>query len=330
VRRELALFCALMAAGLILAATPHVCAQIPPATLAQANAALQAGEADKAITLLAPLPTSGPGAAEAQNLLCRVHFTLQQWEPATRECEQAVRLSPGNSNNHLWLGRALGGKAEHVSFLTAYSLGKRVRAEFEEAVRLDPHNAAALSDLGEFYKEAPGIVGGGTDKAASVADRLDKIDSARAHQLRGYIAETRKDFGSAEREFRQAIATGIRPAAQWVNLAIFYRNRHRWSEMEAAVQSCANTATHERNSGVALYDGAGILIETNRNPAFAAKMLESYLASPAKAEEAPAFIAHGRLGRLKQQMGDAGGAKREFAAAYALAHAYRPPQDSRH
>ena len=30
--------------------------------------------------------------------------------------------------------------------MSAFSLGKRVRTEFETAVQLDPHNAEALSD----------------------------------------------------------------------------------------------------------------------------------------------------------------------------------------
>ena len=305
------------------------CAQIPAATLTQANAALQAGEADKALALLTPLPATGQGAAEAHNLQCRVRFTLQQWDAAVKECEQAVRLDGSNSNYHMWLGRALGEKADRASFFTAFSLGKRVRTEFEEAVRLDPRNAEALSDLGDFYKDAPGIVGGGMDKAETIAAQLDRVDPARAHQLRGEIAEAHKDYGAAEREFKQAIAVSPHPASQWTVLASFYRRRQRWAEMEAAVHNCANAAAHDKHAGVALYDGAGVLIAASRDPAFAAKMLEDYLAGSSKTEEAPAFIAHIRLGRLKQQLGDAAAAQREFAAASALAHEYNPAQDSK-
>ena len=101
--------------------------------LTQANSALQAGEADQALGLLSSLPSS----AEAHNLRCRVLFTLEHWDSAATECEQAVRMDGQNSADHLWLGRALGEKADRASFLNAYSLGKRVRIEFEEAVRLE-------------------------------------------------------------------------------------------------------------------------------------------------------------------------------------------------
>jgi tetratricopeptide (TPR) repeat protein len=318
------------AAFVAIAAGGMVRAQIPAATLKQADDALQAGEADKALALLTPLPTEGPGAAQAQNLICRVRFSLQQWDAAVSACELAVRLDRSSSVDHMWLGRALGEKAGRASFLSAYGLGKRVKSEFEQAVQLDPHNAGALSDLGLFYRDAPGIVGGGLDKAEAIAAQLDKVNPAKAHELRGNIAVSRKDYGTAEREFRQAIAVSPHPAEQWTILANFYRGRQRWSDVDAAIHGCVAAAARDKHSGVGLYDGAGILIETNRDPGLAARMLEDYLAGSSKSEEAPAFIAHVRLGRLKQQLGDAAGARQEFAAAAAMAREYNPAQDARH
>jgi hypothetical protein len=63
---------------------------------------------------------------------------------------------------------------------------------------------------------------------------LDKVEPARAHELRGRIAEGRKDYGTAEREFKQAVAAGTHPALQWTALAGFYSRRQRWNEMESA------------------------------------------------------------------------------------------------
>jgi len=302
--------------------------QSPAQSLAAANAALQAGEADKALSLLSNLPASGPALALAHNLICRVRYTLAQWDAAATECAQAVQLDPENSDFHLWLGRALGEKASRASFVTAFSLAKRTRAEFEESVRLNPGNAEAMADLGDFYRQAPGVVGGGIDKAEAIAARLDKIDPVRAHTLHGQIAEQQKDYPGAEDEYRKTIAAGTHPAIGWATLASFYARRQRFDEMESAVASVLSTALHDKHPGSALYDGAGLLIESNRNPTLAATMLEDYLAGSSKTEEAPAFIAHIRLARLKQRLGDQPTANRERAAALALAHEYKPAQES--
>lgn len=313
-------------ASLTLAAVNPVCAQISAATLSQANKDLQAGEADNAIALLAPLPSTGDGAAEAQNLLCRVRFTLQQWSQAAAECQQAVNLDGQNSDYHMWLGRVLGQQASHASFLSAYGIAKHSLSEMQTAVKLNPQNGPALSDLGDYYAQAPGIAGGGTDKAQAIALQLDKVDSARAQQLRGDIALAQKDYTTAENDYRQAAAVAREPADYWSVLANFYRTRQRWSDLDAAIQNCVSAAAKNKDSGVGLYDGAGVLIAAKRNPALAAQMLENYFSSSSLTEEAPAFIAHIRLSRLKQQLGDAAGAKSELAIAAQMAKEFNPAQ----
>jgi tetratricopeptide (TPR) repeat protein len=314
--------------GAVLSVASH--AQGEKATLAQMNEALQAGQADRALALAGSLPQSGAKNAEAQNLECRVRFTLQQWDAAAGECAQAVELDGQNSSYHLWLGRALGEKAGRASFLSAFSLGKQVRAEFEEAVRLNPRSPEALSDLGSFYKDAPEFMGGGLDKAERVAAQLDKVDPPRAHQLRAELAEQRKDYGTAENELKASIAASAHPAFQWTVLGSFYERRQRWQDMDSAIRSCVAAAAKDKTAGVALYDGAGVLARSKRDPELAAKMLEDYLAGDSMTEEAPAFVAHSRLARLLEGLGDSTGARREQAAAYGLAQEYRPPQGSTH
>ena len=323
-------------AGALLLAFPAIaggaiaCAQIPAATLTQANTYLQNGQADQALALLTPLPATGAGADEAQNLLCRVRFELQQWSQAVAECQQAVNLNNKNSDYFMWLGRALGQLASHASFLSAYGDAKKSHAAMQTAVQLNPQNGRALSDLGDYYARAPAIAGGGTSKAQQIASQLDKVDASRAAQLRGDIAMVAKDYTTAENQYELAATTSPHPADKWTVLANFYRGRQRWSDLDTAINNCMSAAARDKHPGVGLYDGAGVLIAANRNPQLAATMLEDYLAGSSKSEEAPAFIAHIRLGRLKQELGDAAGAQQELAAAAAMAHEYNPAQDAKH
>ena len=194
-------------------------------------------------------------------------------------CEQAVKLDAQNSDDHMWLGRALGEKASRASFLSAYRWLSGTRAEFEEAVRLNPRNAEALADLGEFYHDAPSVVGGGLDKAETVAAQLGKFDPARAHELRGRIAEARKDYGTAEREVQAgdwrfgASGLPVDDAGQLLPQA-----RALDGDGVGCAQRRNRRASRTKSAGVALYNGAASCGPANRDPALAAKMLEEYLA----------------------------------------------------
>jgi tetratricopeptide (TPR) repeat protein len=292
--------------------------------IAQADQVFQTGEADKALQQINSLPQDGAATAEAQNLACRIHFALQQWDKAVSECEQASRLDNQNFAYHMWLGRVLGLKAQHVLFTSAYGLGKRVLAEFETAARLNPRSGEALMDLGEFYRSAPGMIGGGLDKAEKVATQLDEVEVSRAHQLRARIAESRSDYATAEREYKEAVATAAHPALRLTVLASFYRARKRYTDMQAALRSAEGAARKDSHATIALYDGAGVLIDGKLDPGTAARMLEEYLASPTKTEEGPAFEAYVRLAKMKKQLGDSSAAQQQISAALALAHDYKP------
>jgi tetratricopeptide (TPR) repeat protein len=316
-----------MLAAMALALLLGLRTQAQHGALDGVNTALQQGEADSALSQLAALPADEGASAEAHNLRCRVYFMLENFDGAVKECEQAVQLEGQNSDYHMWLGRALGEKASRTSFVSAYGLAKRTRVEFEQATKLDSRNAEALADLGEFYSSAPGVVGGGMDKAQGVAAQLDKVDQARAHELRARMAEGNKDYATAEHEFHAAIAAGAQPAFQWMTLASYLRRQQRWTELDTAVQTGWSLAQQEKHAAVAMYNGASVLIRANRNLPLAAKMLDAYLASPMKTEEAPAFVAHVQRARIAAKLGDTTAAKRERDAALALAKEYRPALD---
>ena len=101
--------------------------------------------------------------------------------------------------------------------------------------RSTPCNAEALSDLGDYYTEAPAIVGGGKDKAEGIAGKLDNVDRARAEELRGRIAASNKYTAAAEQHFRQAIA-GAPPSGHLLDgSASFYQKQNDLLRMQEAI-----------------------------------------------------------------------------------------------
>jgi tetratricopeptide (TPR) repeat protein len=286
---------------------------------------LAQGRVDEAIATLQKTTSEAPNDAESYNLLCRAYFSFGDWDRGISACEKAAELAPNNGTYHLWLGRVYGEKADSANFLSAAGLAKKVRTEFEAAVRLSPENPDARSDLAEFYLEAPGIVGGGRDKAEAEAQILDRLDPAKAHWVRGRIAEKRKDRATAEREYRAAIEASHGGALAWFNLALFYKHDSEYDQMEDALNH-AIAAPLDRPEVV--MESAEVLIRSGRNFPGAIELLRRYLASSNKVEQAPAFKAHYLLGTALEKQGDKQGAAREYSAALALARNYSRAQEA--
>jgi Flp pilus assembly protein TadD len=300
-------------------------ASVPNIALGPVSADLMAGKADDAISRLNTSLATDPADAEAHNLLCRVYYQEERWDDAIHECEAAVKLVPGDSGYHLWLGRAYGEKADSIHSIKAYGLAKKVRDEFERAVQLDGENVDALSDLGDFYTAAPGLVGGGKKKAQGVAQALEQYGPVQAHQLKAHLAEKDKNYALAETEFKAAVEASNHVAEAWMSLASFYARRHQWDQMLAALHAGIDAdAKATKPHGPALVDAASLLSRNNQDPQLAIQLLKLYLDSPNQSADSPAFQVHTQLGRLLEQQGDHEGARQQIVAAAALAHQYHP------
>lgn len=300
---------ALSAAALLLSAS-SLSAQTPSAELA-------AGHVDAVILQLSPAKD-----AAAHNLLCRAYYSEDHFDEAVRECEAAVAAAPTNSSYQRWLGSAYGQKAGHAGKLSAFGIAKKAHSAMEKAVQLDPKSADALSDLGEYCVSAPGIVGGGIDKANALAQRLLAVDAPRGHTLLARIAEKQNNLPTAEKEFI-ASAAGDHAAAGFVDLAAYYKRHGSKAQVLSAIKS---TIAADRSHNSAISDAAGVLIEAGLDAKLAQQLYRSYLNGPSRSEDAPACRVYTELGRSLAADDDAAGAKKSYAAALALAKNYAPAQ----
>ncbi len=283
---------------------------------------LVSGHVDQAMQTLQQQINVSP-TAESYNLLCRAYFELGDWDDGIPGCEKAVELAPNNGLYHLWLGRIYGEKADHAGFVSAAGLARKVRTEFERAVEFAPDSWEARTDLAEFYLEAPGIVGGGKDKARAQAEQIAPLNPAMAHWVKGRLAEKNKDDEAAEHEYRAAIEVSHGGARAWLNLAGFYSHVSRLDDMLQALRTLESSPLDHPG---ALVDGAGILLRTRRDYPLAIRLLHRYMVSTT-VEEAPVFRAHCLLGELFEKQGDRSAAAEEYRTALAMAHSFRLAQD---
>jgi tetratricopeptide (TPR) repeat protein len=258
--------------------------------------------------------------AESYNLRSRAYYATEQWDDAIQNGERAVNLQNGDSQYHLWLGRSYGQKAAEIGNpLTAASLARKAKFEFERAVELNPRNISARTDLSEYYVQAPAFMGGGLAKAKTQASELQYLDPAAADWVRAITAEKEKKYGEAEASLKAAIATAQNPAQYWISLASFYRQRGRLDEMQNAIQ----TALAQPNrSSVTYYDAANELLQAGRNFPAATQYVKTYLSSGTLVEDAPAFRAHYLLGQIYEKSGDKAKASAEYQASLSLASGF--------
>lgn len=300
-------------------------AAVSPGAAETAPELLAQGRVDDAIASLQVKLSKTPNDASSHHFLCRAYYALGRWDAGIQECEKAIALEPGNGQFHLWAGRIYGEKADRSSFLSAAGYARKTRTEFETAVRLEPDNVAARTDLAEYYIEAPGIMGGGKDKAQAQAQALAKLDPAKAHWVSARLAEKQKDSTAAVAEYRAAIEASHGSASAWLDLALFYRHTGRPAEMEDAIQ---HASTAPLNQPGVLVDGAEMLIQASRNFPLATQLLRRYLTVGPTVEEAPAFKAHYLLGTVLEKQGDKQAAAGEYRAALSLAKGFAPAQEA--
>jgi tetratricopeptide (TPR) repeat protein len=283
---------------------------------------LAAGRVDEAITKLNGL--SSGADAESSNLLCRAYFALENWDRAESSCRKAVALDPDNSRYHLWLGRVYGEKADRTNFLSAAGLAGKVRGEFERAVQLNPNDVDARLDLAEFYFEAPGIVGGGDDKARDQAQFIAALSPGREHWIYARIAEKKRDPAAAEREYHEYIDLSKGDAEAWLNLALFLRRQKRYDEMEQAIVKLSQAPMPKPD---VLVEAAEMLYRTGRRYPFATELLQRYLES-GPVEARPAFKARYLLGLLLEKQGDKAGAAQQYRTSLSLARNFDMAQQA--
>ncbi len=263
---------------------------VPPGD--RANVLYRQSDYAAALGILLPLPEKD-GAHYF--LIGQCYYSLGNARSASTYLEKAVASAPGNPRYHHWLGRAYGRRAESSSILTAPIWAVKARKSFEKVAQLDPNDIEAMSDLFEYYLEAPAFLGGGLDKAAALAERVRSLDAAEHQFHLARLAEKRKQFESAERHFREAGELAPLDVGRLIDLAQFLERRGRLLESDAVFNRAHEIAPEAPNL---LFEQARTYVESGRNLETAGSLLKRYLNSRLAPDNPPRHEADRLLRRL--------------------------------
>ena len=234
--------------------------------------------------------------AAVYELIGRNYFMKGEYKKASEILEKAVAGDPTNSELALWAGRAFGRRAETSSPFTAPGYASRTRQYFEKAVQLNPKNLEALTDLFEYYLEAPGFLGGGHDKAAATAARISALDAGEGFWCEARLDENRKELPGAEQHLRQALAASPRQIGRFIDLARFLARHGRVQESDDAFARAAEVSP---TSPRLMFARADVYIKSNRRLDEAKMLLRQYLASSITPDDPPRSQAERLLKQLQ-------------------------------
>ncbi len=275
-----------------------------------------AGHYHRAVDALTGLIAKSPNDAQLHFLLGQCYYQLREYSSALASFERSVQLAPGQSEYHNWLGKAYGRKAEQSIFLSAMGWAKKTHKEFEIAVQLRPSNFEAQRDLIRFEMNAPGIVGGGDDRALKHIEDLGKIDSMQGQLARGEFFATKRRTGEADAVFEKILQSNTDRAGVYIEVADYYRDRQNAGKMGEAIAAAEQIDPDDRR--LKFYRGI-LLVMKKENPAEAESLLRSYLSTVAdNADLPPHSAALEWLGKLYETQGKFSEASAEYRASLAL------------
>lgn len=230
---------------------------------------------------LEQLAAANPDHADTISLLGEVYVRRDETEKAVKTLERAVQLAPNSSTAFRRLGDAYGRSAQKAGMFSKMSLAGKCRDAYVKAVELDPKNIDARFALLGYYRQAPGIVGGGVDKALAQADEIIKLDP-----VRGKIAKA--GILAGEKKYDEAFAL-----------------------FEESLQS-------NPNDYAALYQVGRLAAETGQRLDRGLEALQKCLAQTPPEGAPPHPAAHWRIGNIHEKKGDKASARHAYQAALAL------------
>jgi tetratricopeptide (TPR) repeat protein len=261
-----------------------------------------------AVVSLAAAEDVTPLYRQAQDLMRR-----EQFAAAIPLLEKCVATEPGNSKFHQWLGRALGLQAAQNGIVSGAMSVRKVRAELEKAIELDPVNLEARQDIAIMYRALPGFMGGSSAKAEEQVRFIRRHDPAFAAQLDGDFLAADKKYDAALTAYNESARLNPRAMIQ-VRISLVHQQRKEWEKAFAALE---RALALDANHPLALYQVGRAAALSGQQLERGEKSLRTYIAMPTREElENPSLAAaHFRLGNILEKKGNPAAAREEYETA---------------
>lgn len=279
----------LLVATLLLAVAGPAAAD--PTALAAARELYGQRQDAAALAAYQKIAAADPRNAEAQHYLGLLAMRRDEPETAVKFLEQAAALAPTASEYQRRLGDAYGRSAQKAGTLSKLGWARKSRAAYAKAVELDPTNLDARFSLLGYYQNAPGIAGGGMDKAYAEAEEIRKLDPARGRLALAQLYVSEKKHAEAFGLFEETLRS-------------------------------------DPDNYAALYQVGRLAAITGERLDTGTTALRRCLALPVPEGQPSHAAAHWRLGGIAEKRGDPAAAREAYTASLAADPNFRSAQDA--
>ncbi len=237
----------------------------------------------------------------------------KQFEKAQNHFQDALKGSPGTADYHYWLAQAFGQLATRAGILKQASLAGKTRTALERAIVLDANHLEARLALIDFYKLAPGFMGGSGEKALLQAREIRKRDPMKGAQAFAKIHLYDKKPELAKKEYLDAVRAAPESVEAHYRLATFLLNREKnlsasLAELEAALRINPGFMPAQYFVARIAAEGTGSLVKGE-------ELLRKYLAYNPKDDEPPHARAYYWLGMIYEKQGKTPQAKQAYSTS---------------
>lgn len=245
----------------------------------------------------------------------RAAMQARRFDDAAAAFERAVEINSARSEYHLWLGHAYTRQLATANFVRKGLIGRRIGPQYDKAVELDSTSIAAAEARVDFYLEAPGMVGGGVDKAKAEAARLTRLSAYHGGFAQAKIHEKSKASDQAELEYRNLIRAFPDSSRPVVTLATLLENQARFTDAFAVID-----ARLERfpNDTIVIYQLGRAAALSGKELTRGEAALRKFLSLLGVSDPQSRASAHYRLGMIREKQGDLATARTEYDSAIAL------------
>jgi len=299
---------------LALALATTAWAAVDPASLAAARALYdERGKSAEAQRAFEQIAAADPKSADAQYFLGQLALRRDDADQAVAYAEKAVALAPDNADAQNLLGDAYGRSAQKASVFSQFGLARKCLAAYQRAVALAPEKVEIHQNLFEYYRQAPGLVGGGSDKAEAEAAAILKLDPIRGHTAYATLYAADKKFDQAEAHIAEI--KKLDPGRGRLAAASLFVTEKKFDQAFAEFDEVLKTAP----------DDYGALYQVGRLAAVSSQNLDRGLAALRRCLELPPgkndpshAAAQWRIGNLLEKKNDPAGARAAYQAALKL------------